>query len=109
MRNVAARSNSNCLAWRYKSSMSPATQRPLDVRKGPPVKGATRLRPWQFSLRFLLGVTALVAVGAAFFGWRARQLEPQRRAVARIVELGGSVEMERRGCIEAIRRGRDTE
>ena len=69
---------------------------------------ATKLRPWQFSLRFLLAVTALVAVGAAFFGWRERQLAPQRRAVARIVELGGSVEIERRGWPEAVWRG-DTE
>src|SRR5205807_9842947 len=68
-----------------------------------------KLRPWQFSLRFLLGVTALVAVGAAFFGWRARQLEPQRRAVARIVELGGAVELERRGWIEAITHSWETE
>ena len=65
-------------------------------------------RPWQFSLRSLLAVTALVAAGAALFGWRERQLEPQRRAVARIVELGGSVEMERRGWIEAAFQGRDT-
>src|SRR5947208_13652656 len=64
-----------------------------------------KLRPWQFSLRFLLAVTTLVAVGAAFFGWRTRQLEPQRRAVARIVELGGSVEMERRGWGDAIAHG----
>jgi hypothetical protein len=73
------------------------------------MKQRTKLRPWQFSLRFLLAVTALVAVGAAFFGWRERQLAPQRRAVARIVEFGGSVEMERRGWIEAVRRGCDTE
>ena len=69
------------------------------------MKRRVKWRPWQFSLRFLLGVTALVAVGAAFFGWRARQLEPQRRAVARIVELGGSVEMEGRGWIDAIAHG----
>lgn len=69
---------------------------------------ATRWRPWRFSLRFLLLLTAVIAVGAAFFGWRERQL-PQRRAVARIVELGGSVEIERRGWFEAITRGCDTE
>jgi hypothetical protein len=78
-------------------------------QEGRPVKQQAKLRPWQFSLRFLLAVTALVAVGAAFFGWRERRLEPQRRAVARIVELGGSVEMERRGWIEAIWHCRDTE
>jgi hypothetical protein len=56
----------------------------------------------------LLLVTTLIAVGAAFFGWRAR-LEPQRRAAARIVELGGSVEIEQRGWLDAIWRGRDTQ
>jgi hypothetical protein len=54
-------------------------------------------------------MTTVIAVGAAFFGWRARQLEPQRRAVARIVELGGFVDVERRGWLEAIWRGCDTE
>jgi hypothetical protein len=57
----------------------------------------------------LLLLTGLIAVGAALFAWRERQLEPQRRAVARIVELGGSVELERRGWFEAICRGCDTE
>jgi hypothetical protein len=57
----------------------------------------------------LLLLTTVIAVGAAFFAWRERQLQPQRRAVARIVELGGSVEVERRGWIEAIRRGCETE
>jgi hypothetical protein len=60
-------------------------------------------------MRFLLLLTAVIAVGAAFFGWRERQLEPQRRAMARIVELGGSVEKKRRGLFEAIWRGCDTE
>ena len=69
---------------------------------------ASKWRPWRFSLRSLLLLTAVIAVGAAFFGWRERQL-PQRRAVARIVELGGSVEIERRGWFEAITRGCDTE
>ena len=68
----------------------------------------TKWRPWQFSLRSLLLVTTLIAVGAGFFGWRAR-LEPQRRAAARIVELGGSVEIEQRGWLDAIWRGRDTQ
>ncbi len=71
------------------------------------MRRATKWRPWQFSLRFLLLLTTVIAVGAAFFGWRARQLEPQRRAVARIVELGGSVELERRGWIEAVMHGGD--
>jgi hypothetical protein len=66
-------------------------------------------RPWRFSLRFLLLLTAVIAAGAAFFGWRERQLGPQRRAVARIVDLGGSIEVERHGWFEAIRRGCDTE
>jgi hypothetical protein len=57
----------------------------------------------------LLLLTAVVAVGAAFFAWRERQLEPQRRAVARIVKLGGSVEIEQRGWLDAIWRGRDTQ
>jgi hypothetical protein len=70
---------------------------------------ATKRRPWQFSLRSLLLLTTVVAAGAAFFGWRARQLEPQRRAVARIVDLGGSVEIGRRGWIEALWHGHDTE
>jgi hypothetical protein len=32
-------------------------------------------RPWRFSLRFLLLLAAVVAAGAAFFGWRERQLD----------------------------------
>jgi hypothetical protein len=57
----------------------------------------------------LLLLTTLIAVGAALFGWRAARLEPQRRAAARIVELGGSVDIEQRGWLDAIWRGRDTE
>src|SRR6185312_3391219 len=62
------------------------------------VSRTTRWRPWRFSLRFLLLLTAVVA---AFFGWREWQLRPQRRAVARIIKRGGAVEWERRGWIEA--------
>ncbi len=62
-------------------------------------------RPWRFSLRFLLLLTAVIAAGAAFVGWRDRQLEPQRRAVARIEGLGGSVQIARLGWSEAIARG----
>src|SRR5262245_36854278 len=73
------------------------------------VSRTTRWRPWQFSLRFLLLVTTVIAVGAALFGWRTARFEPQRRAAARIVELGGSVEIEQRGWLGAIWRGLDTE
>ncbi len=70
------------------------------------MRRATRWRPWRFGLRFLLLLTAVVAT---FFGWREWQLRPQRRAVARIVERGGAVEFERRGWIEAIWHGGETQ
>ena len=65
------------------------------------MRRTTRWPPWQSSLRFLLLLTTLIAVGAAFVGWRAARLEPQRRAAVRIVESGGSVEIEQRGWLDA--------
>src|SRR5690349_2116780 len=46
-------------------------------------------RPWQFSLRSLLALTAVVALP---LGWRVKQVEAQRHAAAVLRQLGGKAE-----------------
>ncbi len=46
-------------------------------------------RYWQFSLRTFLVVLTLVCV---WFGWQVNQANRQRKAVAWVLEMGGSVQ-----------------
>jgi len=49
-----------------------------------------RLRWYQYSLRSLLVLTVLVAIGGSWFAWKKQQVERQRAAVRAIKELGGA-------------------
>jgi hypothetical protein len=48
-------------------------------------------RWWQFSLRGLLALVTVVALGAAWLAWRLERARNEDRAVTQIVEAGGRV------------------
>ncbi len=58
------------------------------------MRRAARWRPWQFSLRSLLLITALAGIAAGLVAWRARSVEAERRLAEKVNGLGGSVEFE---------------
>lgn len=90
------------------SDMEPAPANAENSAPQPSLPAARPRRRWlRYSLRALLALTTLMCLA---LGWFVNKCERQRRAVAAIEELGGSVEFEERegepGALEAWLRER---